>query len=338
MIILKNENYEYSFTYLLTRFLTFYCQEQRNLSKNTIHSYASTFKFLINYLNNEFGIEIKDLQFKNIEYKHIISFLEYVENKNSISTRNQRLSAIKSFYQYVLSEIPTELFNGYKIIKIPNKAYNKPTIDYISQEALGLIFKQPNIKTKSGRNDLVILTTLYDTACRISEFLFITLGDVFLENSIPYIKIHGKGRKDRIVTIRNDIKNNLLKYIEENNIKDKNEFLFSHNGKKYTRQAITKKIEKYINMVKKENDIFPSKYTPHIFRHSKAMHLLQNGAYLEEIQDYLGHESIETTRIYAKYNIEQQHLALEKASPKIGNSKLSKWENDEDILSLLNKL
>ena len=118
-----------------------------------------------------------------------------------------------------MTELPSQLFNGFKILKIPKKKTNKPIIDYISQEAISLIFAQPDITTKKGRNDLVILTTLYDSACRISEFLNIKLKDIHFA-SVPYIEIYGKGRKKRIVTIREDIKNNLEKYIYENNIID----------------------------------------------------------------------------------------------------------------------
>ena len=155
---------------------------------------------------------------------------------------------------------------------------------------------------------------------------------------MQYIEIYGKGRKRRIVTIRKEIKENLEKYIYENNITEGNQYLFSHNNKKYTRQGITSIISKYVTIAKKNKDIFPQKYTPHIFRHSKAMHLLQNGASLEEIQDYLGHESIDTTKVYAKYNIEQQNKVLEKATPNLTNFKLDKWKNNENILIFLNNL
>lgn len=328
---------EYCFNYLLSEFLTSYCCKKRNLSTNTIHSYATTFKFFIQYCINIECIKIEKINFDIIDDELIKRYLDYVENKNSISTRNQRLAAFKSFYQYVMTELPSQLFNGFKILKIPKKKTNKPIIDYISQEALSLVFDQPDITTKKGRNDLVILTTLYDTACRISEFLNIKLKDIHFA-SVPYIEVYGKGRKKRIVTVREDIKNNLEKYIYENNIIDNDQYLFSHNGKVYTRQGITSLIAKYVNIAKKEKDIFPKKYTPHIFRHSKAMHLLQNGATLEEIQDYLGHEFIETTRVYAKYNIEQQNKALEKATSNLVNTNLDKWKNDENILTFLNNL
>lgn len=327
----------YSFTYLLNQFLTNYCKEQRNLSKNTIHSYASTFKFLIKYCVEKKNLKINEIDFTILDNTLINEFLNFVEEKNSINTRNQRLACIKSFYQYVMSEVPSQLFNGQKILMIKSKKFNKTTIEYISQEGMTLLFNQPDIKTQKGRNDLVILTTLYDTASRISEFLNIKLKDINL-GDIPYIIVKGKGRKNRVVTIRKDIKNNLELYIKENNIVDTEQYLFNHKGKQYSNQGITDKINKYVNLAKKEKDIYPLKCTPHIFRHSKAMHLLQNGASLEEIQDYLGHESLETTRIYAKYNVKQQSEILEKCSPSIKSGVMSKWENDENILEILNNL
>ncbi len=326
----------YSFTYLLNQFLINYCKEQRNLSDNTIHSYASTFKFLIKYCIENKNMKIGDIDFNVINNSLIIEFLDFVETKNSINTRNQRLACIKSFYQYVMSEVPSQLFNGQKVLMIKSKKFNKSTIEYISQEGISLLFNQPNLMLQKGRNDLVILTTLYDTACRITEFLNIKLKDIYL-GEIPYIIVYGKGRKSRIVTIRTDVKNNLKMYIKENNITNPDQYLFCHKNKQYTSQGITDKIKKYVNLAKKEKNIYPSKCSPHIFRHSKAMHLLQNGASLEEIQDYLGHESLETTRIYAKYNIEQQSKILEKYSPNV-NGIIPKWVNDENILEVLNKL
>lgn len=334
-----NSNYknEYCFNYLLSQFLTTYCSQQRNLSSNTIHSYATTFKLFINYCIEIKSIKIEKINFDVIDNILVEGYLDYVENDNSINTRNLRLAAFKSFYRYVMAELPSQLFNGFKILKIPKKKNNKTTIDYISQEALSLVFNQPNIATKKGRRDLIILTTLYDTACRISEFLNIKLEDVHLE-SIPYIEVYGKGKKRRIVTIRKKIKENLEKYIIENKITKCNQYLFTHNGKIFTRQGITAIIAKYVSEAKKEKDIFPKTYTPHIFRHSKAMHLLQNGATLEEIQDYLGHESLDTTKMYAKYNIEQQSKILERNSSKLTEIKVNRWENDSQILEFLNNL
>lgn len=333
----KKYNNKYSFSYLLSEFLTTYLQRKRNLSKNTIHSYATNFKLFLQYCINEKHMNIRKINFDIIDRRLIEEYLDYIEKRNSINTRNQRLAAIKSFYQYVVLELPTELFNGYNILKIPKKRTIKDTAEYFSQEAISVLFKQPDISTKRGRNDFVILTTLYDTACRITEFLNIKLKDLHLGET-PYIDIQGKGRKKRIVTIRKSIKENLEKYIYENKITNPEQYLFSHNNKVYTRQAITTKIAKYINNIKQEDVILPTKYTPHIFRHSKAMHLLENGASLEEIQDYLGHESMDTTKIYAKYNIEQQKKALEKASNNLTDSKLSRWHNDSSIIEFLNNL
>ena len=206
-----------SFSYLLTEFLTTYCERKRNLSKNTIHSYASNFKFFIQYCINEKRINITELNFDVIDENLINDYLNFVENNNSISTRNQRLASIKSFYQYVMTELPMQLFNGFKILKISTKKANKPTIEYFSQEAITLLFNQVDINNKKGRRDLIILTTLYDTACRIEEFLNIKTKDVHF-NPVAYIEVTGKGRKNRIVTIRKDVKNNLEKYISENNL------------------------------------------------------------------------------------------------------------------------
>jgi len=328
---------EHSFSYLLSNFLTSYCKEKRNLSPNTIHSYATIFKQFIQYCIDIKEIKLEKINFDIIDETLVNEYLKSIEEKNSISTRNQRLAAFKSFYQYVMVELPSQLFNGYKILKIPNKKTNKTTINYISQEAITLLFEQPNIKTNKGRRDLVILTTLYDSGCRISEFLNIKLKDLHM-GDIPYIDIHGKGRKERIVTIRKQIRENLENYIYENRISDPNQYLFSHNNRVYTRQGITAKIEKYVNMAKETKNIFPNKYTPHILRHSKAMHLLENGASLEQIQDYFGHESMDTTKLYAKYNIKQQSEALEKSSLSLQNQKLNRWQKDEQILELLNKL
>jgi integrase/recombinase XerD len=180
----------------LTEFLSVYLPTQRNISKNTIYSYRDTFKLLIRYCQEKECLPAEKITLDILSNKLIISFLEWLENEREccVSTRNQRLAAIHSFFRFVQSEEPSGIFHFQKIIAIPIKKAKKSIVEHLTPEAMKLLLEQPDKHTRKGRRDLTLMSILYDTGARVQELIDIRVCDVILENSAVII-LTGKGKK-----------------------------------------------------------------------------------------------------------------------------------------------
>lgn len=332
-----------NFAKYLTKFLSDYLVFQKNASKNTIYSYRDTFKLLIKYCQEVKNISAEKITMDVLSDKMIIGFLQWLETDRncSISTRNQRLAAIHSFFRYVQTEDPTGLFHFQKVIAIPIKKTTKKTVEYLTVKAMNLLLEQPDKYTPKGRRALTLMSLLYDSGARVQELIDLRVCDVKLEEP-PVIILTGKGSKIRRVPILKNTTSLLKNYLLENDLgKDwKNEYpLFTNNqNHKLTREGVNYIIHKYVKSARKTSTIIPEKVNAHMFRHSKAMHLLQAGINLIYIRDFLGHVDLKTTEIYARADTETKRKAIEKSAPDIVESNLPDWSKDDVLLSWLSKL
>ena len=339
MITMKPTN----FAKYLTKFLSDYLVSQKNASKNTIYSYRDTFKLLIRYCQEVKNISADKITMSVISDKLIIDFLQWLETDRncSISTRNQRLAAIHSFFRYVQAEDPTGIFYFQKVIAIPIKKTTKKTVDYLTVKAMKLLLEQPDKHTPKGRRALTLMSLLYDTGARVQELIDLRVCDVKLEE-LPIIILTGKGSKTRRVPILKNTVSLLKNYFLENDLeKDwKNEYpLFTNNqNHNLTREGVNYIIRKYVKLARESSTIIPARVNAHMFRHSKAMHLLQAGINLIYIRDFLGHVDLKTTEIYARADTETKRKAIEKSAPDLVDSNLPDWSTDKALLSWLSKL
>lgn len=332
-----------NFAVHLTAFLSEYLIVQKNYSKNTIASYRDTFKLLLRYCKEQKNMSVERLTMDVFTHKLIEDFLQWLEEsrKCSISTRNQRLAAIHSFFRYTQYEEPCGILHFQKVIAIPVKKTDKNTVLHLTADAMQLLLAQPDRNSPKGRRDLTLLSTLYDSGCRVQELADLRILDVILDNPSVLI-ITGKGKKVRRVPLMKNTLALLKHYITENSLDKpwKNDYpLFvnkQHN--KLTKEGIAYIISKYVNSARSTSTIIPEVVTPHIFRHSKAMHLLQAGVNLIYIRDFLGHEDIKTTEIYAKCDTELKRKAIENAYPDLIDSNLPDWSKDTALIDWLANL
>lgn len=231
------------------------------------------------------------------------------------TTRNQRLAAIHSFFKYIQYRELQYYDLCSSILQIKFKKYSKTIVSYFTLNELKFLLSIPNKSSKQEYRDLTLMVVLYDTGARVQEIIDLKLKQLQLTDK-PIVYLTGKGNKTRIVPITIDTKNILQKYITDNNISDSeaNVFKNKHN-RPLTRVGINYILNKYINIARnKRKDYFKNKISPHCFRHSKAMHLLEAGVNLIYIRDFLGHVSVTTTEIYAKANPEIKRKVIEENS------------------------
>jgi site-specific recombinase XerD len=268
------------FASYLTRFLSTYLAGIRNLSKNTIMAYRDTFRLLLLFCQNVCGIKPEKLTIAMIDPKLVIQYLDWLQTERncSISTRNQRLAAIHAFFRYLQAQEPEYLFLGQKILQVPFKKCSKTIIQHLTPDQTALLLKQPNLKTKTGRRDVTLLSLLYDTGARVQEVCDLRVRDLRLEHP-SLVTLTGKGRKSRNVPLLGNTVNLLRTYLEENNMfqngKQDMPLFYNQRHTALTRGGITHILQKYMAELKGRD--IPQKVTPHVLRHSKAMHLLKAG-------------------------------------------------------------
>ncbi|WP_413377184.1 tyrosine-type recombinase/integrase [Alkalihalobacillus sp. 1P02AB] len=326
--------------YLSSYFIK-YIPYKTGYSDNTIKSYRDTFTIFLRYCNDVLRVRPEKLSFSKVNRKMIEEFLFWLEDtkKYSISTRNQRLAALHSFFRYVQIEAPEYMELCNSILSVSSKKKPVVEMNYLSIEAIKELLSIPDISKKEGRRDLAILSLLYDTGARVQELADITVSDLRIK--VPAtIRLTGKGEKTRIIPVMPQTISILKAYINDyglfNETKIFAPLFFNKREEKLTRAGLSYILNKYILVAKvKHSDLFPAKVSPHVFRHSKAMHLLESGVNLIYIRDFLGHASVTTTEVYAKSNPEIKRRAIEQASPDVLPDEKLTSKDKKDLLSWL---
>lgn len=327
------------FAELLTSFLSSYLPNFKNVSPNTISSYCDTFRIFLRYCRDVCGLSVEKITLHDINNELIGKFLTWLEEekKCSISTRNQRLMAFRSLFRYVQAEAPQHILSCQKVLHIPSKRRKRQVVNYLTKDELQILLLQPDVSTVHGRRDLVLLCIMYDTGARVQEIADLSVRDVRIEHP-AHVSLTGKGRKIREVPLLQKTAQLLRNYLKERNLltPEKNCYpLFcNQHGEKLTRSGIAYLVDKYSKMAASKCQTFPESISPHVLRHTKAMHLLQADVNIVYIRDILGHANINTTQIYATADTRMKRAALEK----LGDTTLPsvpKWVVDTDLLAWL---
>ena len=318
------------FSELVQSFLTSYLINECNFSANTVASYSQTIYLFVVFMAEEKKIKANKIEIELITRETIIQFLDWLEtNRNvSISTRNQRLSCVKSFFKYVQINEMSLFDNCSKILNIKFKKASNKIITYLSENETKMMLDYLN---KNNFKLLTMICVLYETGTRVSEFINIRLDDLHLNEQGAYIQVYGKGRKVRQIPISEELVGLIKMYLENFYINCGNNYLFnSSHRKKYTRFAINYLLKKLINDLRKNYPgYFTLNFHPHVLRHTKASHLYNNGVPLTYIRDFLGHMVLSSTEIYSKPDKNKQREELLKNSKAIGaDNKYSKKKKE----------
>lgn len=298
-------------------FLETYLPRQLGRSPKTIKSYKDTLTIFRRYLHDECHISIATFKFKDCDQKCIQNFIIYLkDNGNSPGTCNQRLTAIKSYLWFASDRNIAIQSVALFISRIPQCKAPKKEKETLTEESITAILRSPQ-KTKMGLRDRVIMILLYDSAVRLSELLHITLKDLSLQTNDPYIRISGKGNKERIVAITPKTAEHLKQYLlaYHKNEMNMNQYVFYTKIKEVTDKMSSGNVERFIKQyadwARKKYSQIPLRVYPHMFRRTRATNLYQNGVELELVSRILGHSSTETTKIYAKPSLEMLKKAIE---------------------------
>jgi integrase/recombinase XerD len=313
-------------------------QSNKRASGQTIAAYRDTFRLLLQFMQQTHGTEPSKLRLPDLDANTLLSFLDHLERKrnNSVRSRNARLAAIRCFFRFVALRKPECVALVTQVLAIPVKRNDRRIISYLTKEEINGILAAPDQSVWLGRRDYALLLTLYNTGARVSEL--ITLQQSQLHMGVhTFLQLYGKGRKERVVPLWPKTAQVLRSWFREIG-EQPNRLVFpnAHKGS-LTRQGVNYILSQTAHKAQSTCPSLKTKrVSPHLFRHTTAMHLLQGGVDTETITLWLGHENIQTTHVYVEADLAAKEKALNKLAP-AGTSPL-RFKADDALMAFLNSL
>jgi len=330
---------ENDFARSLTTFLGQYLPGQRNASRHTVAAYRDTFKLFLRYCQSVHQIRPDQLRLHRLTQALVLGFLDWLEaeRQNTLATRNQRLAALRAFCLYVQPDLPEHLDEWQRILAIPSKKTPRPLIPFLTTDEMRMVLQQP----RPGTRDQVLLATLYDSGARVQELLDLTAQDIRLA-APAVVTLHGKGRKSRHVPLMPNTRQLLADYLKTARRTPgyANPPIFLNQyGTALTRRGVSYLVDKYVQQASTVPGFqVHGRITPHVFRHSRAVHMLQAGINLVYIRDFLGHATVTTTEIYARADTEMKRQALERVDYGFDAGEMPGWDRDGELMAWLEDL
>lgn len=306
---------------LIVSFFRNYLAHQKGYSANTIASYSDCIRLLLAYVCQRLNVSFDKLGLEMITDEIILAFLDDLEENrgNAPTTRNQRLGAIKTFFRFLALQEPMATAVCERVCAInPKKAEHKVIATLDNNEVKAVLgCAQTSTDTVQGARDQSLLLFLYNTGARVQEVVDLNVPDVRMEAPAQAC-LTGKGRKQRIVPLYPETIEALKHYLKLRKAAGiEQEALFVNaRGERITRFGIGHLVSKYASLAERTcPTIAGKKVTPHTYRHTIALHLIQSGVDISVVKEWLGHADVKTTSLYVDINVEMKRKALEACPP-----------------------
>ena len=319
-------------------YLDRYLVGQCGKSEHTVRSYRDALTVFRRFLLDEKGISIMSFAFSDCTRDLLLDFMSYMKKKGlKETTCNQRLAAIRAYLWYAADgdiKLQPVALSASRVPFLREPKLDRPVIG--KNELAALLAAPPD--TKTGLRDRTILILLYDSAIRLEELLKLRLSDLSIDNESPYLRIHGKGDKERIVAITEKTCDHIRLYLKHfHRDSDNNQWLFYTVFKEQVHQMspgnVERLINKYADMIRPDYPELPDRVHPHMFRRTRATNLYQDGVELDLVSRILGHSSTMTTRIYAMPSLEMLREAMEHNASETEETPL--WLGKEEEMARL---
>jgi site-specific recombinase XerD len=287
---------------------------------------------------------VSELRLEQLTFERVLNFLRDLEHirHNCISTRNQRLAALHTFFEYIGRQVPEMLHVSEKVSAIPIKRVALPEMCFMSREEVQRLFGELPARGRYALRDRALLLFLYNTGARVQEVSDLRLAHLTLAAPAS-TRLHGKGDKWRSCPLWNETARALRALLDQQHIVDSEAPVFtSASGQALTRYGIYKRVRKYAAGIEDSKAVpRPRRITPHVFRHSTAVHLLEAGVEVNVIRGWLGHVSLDTTNRYAEITLRMKEEALKLCEPdeaSRGRHAQPTWQNDDELMHWLTSL
>ncbi len=320
------------------RFLLEHVVADLNLSRNTQASYRDALALFLPFAAKEQRHAVDELEVERLSPEVVRLFLRHLEEKRgcSVSTRNQRLAAIHAFARFIGARSPEHLSWCAQVSAVPFKKASKGTLPYLDKPEINALLAAPDRRTRQGTRDHALLLFLYNSGARCDEAARLVVADLYLGSS-PAVKILGKGNKVRLCPLWTSTANTLRALTAGRGAQDP--VFLNRRGKPITRFGIYAMVSRYARhaTTKDVPSLSTKRVSPHVIRHTTAVHLLRAGVDINTIRAWLGHVSLDTTNVYAEVDLEMKAKALS-ACEIPGSRPTRPWHRQVGLMSFLKEL
>lgn len=303
---------------LLEAFFTERLIGQRQASPHTVAAYRDAFCLLLRFAHARSGRAPHQLRLEDLDAPVIGAFLNYLEAERyaSVRTRNARLTAIRSLFQFAAYRHPEHAALIQRVLAIPPKRTDRPLVTYLTDEEMEALLEAPDRSTWIGRRDHVLLVLALETGLRVSELTALTCADVQLGTG-GHVRCNGKGRKERITPLRRQARLMLRAWLDERRGAPNDPLFPGPKGACLSRDAVRRLVDRHVATAAGTCPSLSTKdVSPHTLRHSCAMNLLRHGTDAATIALWLGHEDVRTTYgVYLHADLSLKERALARTAP-----------------------
>ena len=320
---------------LLRAFFADHLLQQKAVSPQTIHAYRDAFRLLLTFLEQHRQRKPEVLTLDDLDAPVILAFLDHLEEDraNSIASRNARLGAVRSFVRFAALRTPECVDLTSRVLAIPRKRTPRRQVAYLTRAEMDAILAGCDRSTHGGRRDHALLLTLYNTGARVSELIAVRHSHVRF-GATAVVQLFGKGRKERAVPLWTRTSRCLRQWFDEEGEAAPDYAFRNARGDRLTRQGVTHLLDQACQRASERCPSLDAKrVSPHVVRHTTAMHLLQAGVDMATIALWLGHERLETTHQYVEADLQLKEDALRKLEP-LGQ-RTQRFKADSSLLAFL---
>lgn len=328
-------------TRLVQDFFRVHLIGRRDVSPNTVSAYRDALRMLLSFAASRIHQNAVEITLDDLGRETVLAFLDHLEQdrSNSASTRNARLAAVHSFFQFVAQEDATSVDVCQRVLLIPFKRTPAHMVTCLDREDIEHILGLVDRGDPAGRRDAALLHFLYNTGARAQEVVDLRLPAVRLP--IPaQVRILGKGRKERLCPLWPETASLLKDMLQDRGVEPHEDvpLFLSAVGRPLSRFGLRHIVRTRVEMAARTRPSLTAKrVTPHTFRHSTALHLIQSGVEINVVRSWLGHASIETTHAYIEIDMQMKTEALKACGTLKAGKGRPRW-NRPDILAWLEKL
>lgn len=316
-----------------------YLIQTRGASPHTIRAYRDTLRLLFKFLAERRRCMVAELTLDDLHVDAVLAFLLHLETAraNSVASRNIRLAAIRSFFRHLVEHDLPRAGQYQRVLTLPNKRAHLGVAQYLEPQDVRQLLAQPDRSTAAGLRDHALMLFLYNTGARVSEALGVRAEHLSLA-SPRHVRLFGKENKDRLCPLWRETAEVLAHLPAVREGRSSDHVFCNRAGIELTRDGVAYLLRKYTTMAARTwPALHRRRVTPHLFRHSCAVALLQAGVDITVIRDYLGHASIATTNRYVSTNLKMKRDALEQFWSQSGLSpaRARPWKPKPDVLAYL---
>ena len=318
----------------------------KGMRPSSIRSYRDGLRLFLCFGAKDAGRKITRLSMEDLTFDRVIGFLRYLEHDrgNGAATRNQRLAVLHVFFDYLASRVPDAIMTAERVARIPMKRTPPPTTHFMERSEIDKLFAGLPQRGRHALRDRALILFLYNTGARAQEVADLRVKDVDLDPPLR-VRLHGKGDKWRLCPLWSDTADRLKLHLQEQATSARPDapVFCSQQGGALTRYGIYKLVRRHAAIFDgSQHGPTPARVTPHVFRHTTAMHLLEAGVEINVIRGWLGHVSLATTHRYAEIGIRAKEEMLSAcAPPEQPNSECRAtpaWRGDDALLAWLDSL